>query len=109
MVGDYFLYCTCQSFTTVERQLFNKRFTFHNLNIMASFLHTEILGEIIFLNVFSLLFSKHLKNHDGHGSLNFGDLCTSFSKSVTPQTQIQSCHFISSVMEITLYFPLYQI
>ena len=29
MVGDYFLYCMCQSFTTVERQLFNKRFTFY--------------------------------------------------------------------------------
>ena len=42
MVGDYFLYCMCQSFTTVERQLFNKRFTFHHLNIVSSFLHKEI-------------------------------------------------------------------
>ena len=44
MVGDYFLYCMCQSFTTVERQPFNKRFTFHNLNIVSSFLHREIGG-----------------------------------------------------------------
>lgn len=44
MVGNYFLYCMCQSFTTVERQLFNKRFTFHNLNINVFFYTEKLVG-----------------------------------------------------------------
>lgn len=68
----------CQSFTTVERQPFNKRFTFHHLKVMASFLHKEIWGRRrIPMNV-PFQFSKHLKTYDVNSSL-LGDLSTEFS------------------------------